>query len=673
MRITFRVILVGAVAVFLAVVTVVAFVPALIWKPARTVVAHPYTAQQEHGRELFYKNGCLYCHSQYVRDDDTGDGNKVSAGGDYVFDNPMTLGSERTGPDLTYIGRKRGEAWDIAHYKDPRRLSPLSIMPSFKFLSEQELKDLTAYIFNLGNRVAMERMIIPPITYKYRTTSLAIPTMTLTDPDAAPQGWEAWNAAGLQEGKLLYVERCLTCHGCAGNGQGTYAGTLVVTPANFKDQPIRSMPDDQWYWHVSEGIQGTVMPTWKTTLSVKQRWHVIRYVQQIFAWPHERDPIEGRPPGSYANLTNPVKLTVDELERVKSIWTRECLPCHAAAGSGDGAYGDKLEPLPSDFRDKGHYGTLDNPIYTDSDYFWRISEGLPWAAMPAWKSQYSTTDRWGLVHYIRVNFTQTEARPERPRPNDQVYPSFYLAQKTFPAASFARGQRIYINDCANCHGLSGEGEGWDGAYLDVLPADFTYGKAKETDPSKLYAMTVFGVQNSAMPSWSEQLPDEQLWDVVTYINKAFQNGGGVKKSQFNSGKIAATTITLSEADWTKEGHVISADNGAAVYANYCALCHGTTGNGNGYSGGFLPGGPPAAFNPAMTQQYAFWRIWYGVPNSVMPPFYLMLAESDIWDVVTYSIGVANGTPVGNAANAPTQPVYGALPTGTLPIGLGGGR
>jgi mono/diheme cytochrome c family protein len=316
---------------------------------------------------------------------------------------------------------------------------------------------------------------------------------------------------------------------------------------------------------------------------------------------------------------------------------------------------------------------LSNPLFTDSDYFWRMSEGLPWASMPAWKSQYSTDDRWRLVHYIRVNFTQTEARPASPKPDSQVYPSFYLGQKTFPEANFMRGQNIYVNSCAACHGLSGEGEGWDGAYLDVLPTDFTYGKAKTVPEARLYTMTLFGVQNSAMPAWAEQLPDEQLWDVVTYINKAFQTGGGIKNSQFGSGKVAATTITLSQDDWTKEGHIISPDNGAAVYAAYCTQCHGAAGDGKGYNGGFLPGGGPAAFNPAMTQQYAFWRVYDGIPESVMVPFYLMLPESDIWDVVTYTIGMTSKQPVGNAANAPTRPVFGALATGTLPIGLGGGR
>ena len=118
----------------------------------KRVIAHPYTREQARGREIFYSNGCNYCHTQYVRDLDTAMG-PVSQGGNYVFDNPMILGSERTGPDLSYIGRKRSEAWEIDHWKDPRELSPLSIMPSFEFLTDEELKAMAAYLFNLGDRI----------------------------------------------------------------------------------------------------------------------------------------------------------------------------------------------------------------------------------------------------------------------------------------------------------------------------------------------------------------------------------------------------------------------------------------------------------------------------------------------------------------------------------------
>ena len=60
---------------------------------------------------------------QYVRAEDTAMG-PVSDAGNYVFDNPVILGSERTGPDLSYIGRKRSEEWEIQHLKSPAGLIP---------------------------------------------------------------------------------------------------------------------------------------------------------------------------------------------------------------------------------------------------------------------------------------------------------------------------------------------------------------------------------------------------------------------------------------------------------------------------------------------------------------------------------------------------------------------
>ena len=68
------------------------------------------------------------------------------------------------------------------------------------------------------------------------------------------------------------------------------AARLAVTPADFKQEPIRNMPDDQWFWHVSEGVPGTVMPTWKESLSESDRWDVIRYVQRIYSKPAMHGP-----------------------------------------------------------------------------------------------------------------------------------------------------------------------------------------------------------------------------------------------------------------------------------------------------------------------------------------------------------------------------------------------
>src|SRR5450759_4200686 len=311
MKMTFRIILVGGLIVFFAVVSVVVFTPALIWKPPQTVVGEQRSPAEESGRVLFYSNGCNYCHTQYVRDVDNGMG-PTSDGGDYALDNPMILGSERTGPDLSYIGRKRSMQWEVDHLKAPRDFSPMSIMPNFNFLTDGERRSISEYLFHLGDRTAAERMIDSPAPYEAAKAPAMAAAVPSNDPSLPPQGWPTFSASTLYEGKLIYVSRCLTCHGCAGNGLGHYAGTLVVTPANFKEEPFRDMPDDQWFWHVSEGVQGSVMPPWRESLTDAQRWAVIRYVKEVYAHPFERDPAEGDPPPAYQKK-NPLPATLDNI------------------------------------------------------------------------------------------------------------------------------------------------------------------------------------------------------------------------------------------------------------------------------------------------------------------------------------------------------------------------
>jgi mono/diheme cytochrome c family protein len=632
MKMTFKTIIIGSLIVFFAVVSVVVFIPGIIWKPEQTTIAHEYTAEQEMGRKLFYSNGCNYCHTQYVRDVDAGMG-PISEGGNYVFDEPMILGSERTGPDLSYIGRKRSEAWEIEHLKNPRSLSPMSIMPNWDFLSDSELKAITAYLFALGDRVAQERMVLPPEPYAGMSDPISYPLVQPVD-DGAAHGWEVWLKAGLQEGKELYIANCLTCHGCSGNGLGSYGGTLSVTPADFKQEPFRNMPDDQWFWHVSEGIPGTVMPTWKESLSEDQRWKVIRYIQQIFARPVMHDPDEGDPSGEYANLTNPVELSLQTLDEGKQIFIRECMVCHGDAGRGSGPYRDFIQPGPPDFGD-GSYGD-----YTDSDYFWRISEGVPWSAMPAWKIHYGEADRWKLVHYIRSMFTQTEVPPKSPdEPNNFNFPDVYKDLHIPETASYELGKQVFLKNCAHCHGLAGDGMGWDGQYLNPPPADLRKLAEKQMSPQtrgEYFAKVTFGILGTAMPYWGEWMPESMRWDDVNFIMSTFMmqgvNPGG---SVYNNGQIAVNYLTASSQVFQDEGHTIPTDQGPDLYAKYCATCHGEHGEGNGPGTVGSASGGPAAFPKDMSEAYIFWRVWEGLPGSNMGSFQWLIKDDEVWSITLY--------------------------------------
>ncbi len=630
MKMTFGVIVAGSLVVFLAVVFVVVFIPGWIYHPAQTDIAHPYSDQEARGRKVYLSNGCNYCHTQYVRFWDNNE-YRVADGGDYYFDNPMLLGSERTGPDLSYIGRKRSEAWEIQHWKDPRSLSPMSIMPSFEFLSDQELADMSAYIFNLGDRVAAEWMILSPGPYASVTDTIPMP-ITNTVVPAQANGWAVWSGSNLQTGKEIYIRNCLTCHGCSGNGLGHYAGKVVVTPADFKQEPFRSMPDDQWFWHVSEGIQGSVMPPWKESMSEEERWYVIRYIQHIFAQPVMHAPEEGDPVPPYAGQTNPLPPTVATLEEGKRVFIRECWVCHGDNGRGDGIYRDVIQPGPPDFGD-GSYGD-----FTDADYFWRISEGVPWTAMPAWKVEYSDMDRWALTYYIRVNFTQTSPRPKAT--SDQVYPEADLIQTMPQGISAESGKAFFAFMCARCHGLAGKGDGWNGQYLDVKPADFTTADVRGLSQGDFFARVSNGLQDSAMPSWAEWIPIRNRWLPIKYIQEAFVTGMPVTQSVTTT-VIPFDFLTISSTMFVDEGHPISPTQGITLYATYCSTCHGDHGQGNGPDTQGHPSGGPAAFPSNMAEQYIFWRIWEGVPKSIMPPFKQLLSDTDTWNLTVW---IENGMP-----------------------------
>lgn len=123
----------------------------------------PYTSEQLRGRQVYMSNGCIACHTQQpsstgagVVDSSRGWG-RPSVAGDYYYDQPVLLGTMRTGPDLFNIGARQPSAdWQLGHLFQPRAYVPGSIMPSFPFLFE---------VKNPGDVSKDERVVaLPPGT-----------------------------------------------------------------------------------------------------------------------------------------------------------------------------------------------------------------------------------------------------------------------------------------------------------------------------------------------------------------------------------------------------------------------------------------------------------------------------------------------------------------------------
>jgi copper transport protein len=99
------------------------------------------------------------------------------------------------------------------------------------------------------------------------------------------------NAASLAEGKTLYQQNCLACHGTAGKGDGPVGLTLNPRPADlsYHTQPgVHS--DGQLFDWITNGFPGSAMPAFSQKLSDTQRWNLVNYIRTLAPKPLQAAP-----------------------------------------------------------------------------------------------------------------------------------------------------------------------------------------------------------------------------------------------------------------------------------------------------------------------------------------------------------------------------------------------
>lgn len=96
----------------------------------------PYTPLEVAGRDIYIREGCYLCHSQWVRPmrAEVLRYGEWSRAPEYQYDRPFLLGSRRMGPDLHRVGGKYPDAWHYEHMLDPRSTSPGSVMPPYSWM-----------------------------------------------------------------------------------------------------------------------------------------------------------------------------------------------------------------------------------------------------------------------------------------------------------------------------------------------------------------------------------------------------------------------------------------------------------------------------------------------------------------------------------------------------------
>ncbi len=89
----------------------------------------------------------------------------------------------------------------------------------------------------------------------------------------------------IAQGRKTYAQRCASCHGPDGLGNGEAANALSPSPALLAYMIRRPIAVDEYLlWAISEGGKqfGTEMPAFKGTLTRDDIWRVVAYMRAGF-------------------------------------------------------------------------------------------------------------------------------------------------------------------------------------------------------------------------------------------------------------------------------------------------------------------------------------------------------------------------------------------------------
>ncbi len=429
-----------------------------------------YTALERRGRAVYVREGCWYCHSQYVRPvaGEEFRWGPVSEAGEYAHDQPHLLGTRRIGPDLTRVGLKYSDDWHYAHTWNPRITVPESIMPRFRWLFDE-------------------------ITVAARDRQLA--------PEAI---------ATLRRWFTMRGDRTVTLFVNA-------AGIAFVRPpaAGF---PVDGTPVLDFDALRGEGDNPSPSPsTVRLVAPSADMTALVRYLQKLGtnrgAW---RDVFE---PQNVAVAGTGIPDTDANRELGKEVFTAHCVGCHGKRGDGRGDAATFLSPLPRDFT-AGVFKFRTTPsgtLPTDGDLVRTITRGVRWTAMPTWH-EVTEKERLAVVAYVKtLSKRWQDDAPEAP-----------LVMPPPPRATpqlLADGKVLYERaKCAECHGEHGKGDGPSAATLKddfdrpIRPADFTRGEFKGgSSVTDVYRTMTTGLDGTPMPSFADTMSDADRWAISYYV------------------------------------------------------------------------------------------------------------------------------------------------------------
>ena len=437
--------------------------------------ATDYTPVQQLGRRVYLREGCWYCHSQYVRPvtGETRRWGPVSEAGEYAYDVPHLFGTRRIGPDLTRVGLKYGDEWHLAHFFNPRMLTPESIMAPFRGLFAMPNAPIKIVDDAAGNR----------------TLERTETTQKLFDFDSKEQIKLTPNADG-----LLFV-------------------------------PMQAHDKFPLVWTPNKEYTGDTVKIGAETDELRA---LIAYVQKL-----------GMNRGKWRDLFEPQQLEFTEasfprsaqmIAYGKEVYQTRCMGCHGVKGDGNGPAATFLfNQRPRNFNlGVFKFRVTQKPVPTDGDLLRTITRGVRGTAMPAWY-ELPLNDRIAVIEYIKYELAVDRSDPTKPYAYFVEEPAgapLVVGPAPAPSAELINhGKDVWQSaKCWECHGHTGKGDGEKAAGLKddfgfpVRPANLTSGQFKSGPAVEdIFRTMSTGLSGTPMPSYRDSLSEADRWALAYYI------------------------------------------------------------------------------------------------------------------------------------------------------------
>lgn len=188
---------------------------------------------------------------------------------------------------------------------------------------------------------------------------------------------------------------------------------------------------------------------------------------------------------------------INDPAKAEVLWRENCASCHGVDGKGDGPAAQYLTPAPINLTQREYRSEL------LADILWN---GVYGSSMPGWRD-HSLENLAALVTWVN-GLSELDSDLQ-----------------TASAAQLRRGEVVYRNNCTECHGTSGEGDGFAVINLPIPipPTNFTQERLSLAESLRVLQN---GVAGTSMAPWGDRLTEADMVAVSHYLRSLYQAESG---------------------------------------------------------------------------------------------------------------------------------------------------